>query len=63
MSGITIKAAAEGASLELALIGEVGWDISASMLQRELVGRTEDLTINLFSYGGSAAEGLAYCCG
>ena len=59
MSGITIKAAAEGASLELALIGEVGWDISASMLQRELVGRTEDLTINLFSYGGDAIEGLA----
>ena len=59
MSGITIKAAAEGASLELALIGEVGWDISASMLQQELVGRTEDLTINLFSYGGGAIEGLA----
>lgn len=59
MSGITIKAAAEGTALELAMIGEVGWDISASMLQRELVGRTEDLTINLFSYGGDAIEGLA----
>ena len=45
--------------MELALIGEVGWDISASDLQRTLVGRTEDLTINLFSYGGDAIEGLA----
>jgi HK97 family phage major capsid protein len=59
MSGVTIKAAANGSTLELALIGEVGWDISATMLQRELVGRTEDLTINLFSYGGDAIEGLA----
>jgi hypothetical protein len=41
------------------MIGEVGWDISALMLHRELVGRTEDLTINLFSYGGDAIEGLA----
>ncbi len=59
MSGVTIKAAASGSALELALIGEVGWDISASALQRELVGRTEDLTVNLFSYGGDAIEGLA----
>jgi HK97 family phage major capsid protein len=59
MSGVTIKAAAEGATLELALIGEVGWEINASVLQRALVGRTEDLTINLFSYGGDAIEGLA----
>lgn len=59
MSGVTIKAAAEGAPLELALIGEVGWEINASVLQRALVGRTEDLTINLFSYGGDAIEGLA----
>jgi HK97 family phage major capsid protein len=59
MSGITVKAAADSSTLELALIGEVGWDISATMLQRELVGRTEDLTINLFSYGGDAIEGLA----
>ena len=59
MSGVVVKAAAEGTALELALIGEVGWDISASDLQRTLVGRTEDLTINLFSYGGDAIEGLA----
>ena len=59
MSGVTIKAAAEGTTLELALIGEVGWEINASVLQRALVGRTEDLTINLFSYGGDAIEGLA----
>jgi HK97 family phage major capsid protein len=59
MSGVMIKAAADGAALELALIGEVGWEINASVLQRALVGRTEDLTINLFSYGGDAIEGLA----
>jgi len=59
MSGVTIKAAAEGTTLELALIGEVGWEINASVLQRALVGRTENLTINLFSYGGDAIEGLA----
>jgi len=59
MSGVVVKAAAEGTALELALIGEVGWDINASALQRALVGRTEDLTINLFSYGGDAIEGLA----
>lgn len=59
MPEIAIKAAAEGDGLEMSLIGEVGWEISAREIQRGLAGRSGPLTVNLFSYGGDALEGLA----
>lgn len=59
MTGVAIKAAADNSGLEMALIGEVGWEITAREVQSALTGRNEPLTINLFSYGGDALEGLA----
>lgn len=59
MTGVAIKAAADNSGLEMALIGEVGWEITAREMQSALTGRDEPLTINLFSYGGDALEGLA----
>lgn len=62
MTGVSLKAlaAADGPGLEMNLVGEVGWDIQARDVQMALAGRKEQpLTVNLFSYGGDAIEGLA----
>lgn len=56
--GVTVKAAATTPVLQL--YGDVGMDVLASDVARALEqagGR--DVTINLFSYGGDAGEGLA----
>ena len=62
MAGVSLKAfaGADGPALEMSLIGEVGWDISARDVQVALAGQKDKpLTVNLFSYGGDAIEGLA----
>ena len=56
--GVTVKAAAAAPVLQL--YGDVGIDVLAADVARALEqagGR--DVTINLFSYGGDAGEGLA----
>jgi len=56
--GVTVKAAATAPVLQL--YGDVGMDVLAADVARALEqagGR--DVTINLFSYGGDAGEGLA----
>jgi ATP-dependent protease ClpP protease subunit len=56
--GVTVKAAATAPVMQL--YGDVGMDVLASDVARALEqagGR--DVTINLFSYGGDAGEGLA----
>jgi ATP-dependent protease ClpP protease subunit len=56
--GVTVKAAITAPVLQL--YGDVGMDVLASDVARALEqagGR--DVTINLFSYGGDAGEGLA----
>jgi HK97 family phage major capsid protein len=62
MAGVSLKAfaGADGPALEMSLFGEVGWDISAREVQKALAGQKDKpLTVNLFSYGGDAIEGLA----
>lgn len=62
MAGVSLKAfiGADGPSLEMSLIGEVGWEIQAREVQKALAGQKDKpLTVNLFSYGGDAVEGLA----
>jgi HK97 family phage major capsid protein len=62
MAGVSLKAfaGADGPALEMSLIGEVGWQISARDVQVALAGQKDKpLTVNLFSYGGDAIEGLA----
>lgn len=62
MAGVSLEAfaGADGPGLEMSLIGEVGWDISARDVQVALAGQKDKpLTVNLFSYGGDAIEGLA----
>jgi len=57
--GVTVKAAAATTPV-LQLYGDVGMDVLAADVARALEqagGR--DITINLFSYGGDAGEGLA----
>jgi ATP-dependent protease ClpP protease subunit len=57
--GVTVKAAAATTPV-LQLYGDVGFDVLAADVARALEqagGR--DVTINLFSYGGDAGEGLA----
>lgn len=61
-AGVSLKAfsGAGGQALEMSLIGEVGWEISAREVQVALAGQKDKpLTVNLFSYGGDAIEGLA----
>lgn len=59
MTGVTIRAAAGEPGIEMALMGEVGWEITARDIQSALAGRSGPITVNLFSYGGDALEGLA----
>ena len=57
--GVTMTAAA-ATSPVLQLYGDVGLDITASDVARGLEQASgRDVTINLFSYGGDAGEGLA----
>jgi ATP-dependent protease ClpP protease subunit len=56
--GLTVKAAATAPVLQL--YGDVGVDVLAADVARALeTAGGRDITVNLFSYGGDAGEGLA----
>jgi ATP-dependent protease ClpP protease subunit len=56
--GVTVKAAATAPVLQL--YGDVGIDVLAADVAKSLESAGgRDITINLFSYGGDAGEGLA----
>jgi len=56
--GVTVKAAATAPVLRL--YGDVGVDVLAADVARALeTAGGRDITVNLFSYGGDAGEGLA----
>lgn len=56
--GVTVKAAATAPVLQL--YGDVGLDVLASDVARALDSAGgRDITVNVFSYGGDAGEGLA----
>lgn len=56
--GVTVKAAATAPVLQL--YGDVGFDVLAADVARALeTAGGRDVTVNLFSYGGDAGEGLA----
>jgi len=56
--GVTVKAAATAPVLQL--YGDVGVDVLAADVARALeTAGGRDITVNLFSYGGDAGEGLA----
>lgn len=58
---IQMRAAAGDAPATLALMGDVGWEISASGVAAALKGLADDapLTVSLNSYGGDALQGIA----
>jgi ATP-dependent protease ClpP protease subunit len=56
--GVSVKAAATAPVMQL--YGDVGFDVLASDVAKSLESAGgRDITINLFSYGGDAGEGLA----
>jgi hypothetical protein len=58
MVGVKVKGSATKPVLQL--YGDVGWDVLATDVARALEATGgQDLTVNLFSYGGDAGEGLA----
>lgn len=59
MKGVQMRAAPDGA-VTLALMGEVGWDITPAAVAEALKGaRKQPVTVSLHSYGGDAMAGIA----
>ncbi len=60
-AGVRSDAVAEGdEAVTIGLFGEVGWEITAEDVAAEVArAKGKPLTVNIFSYGGDAAQGLA----
>jgi len=57
-TGVMAQASASGVTLRL--YGEIGWEVMASEVADAIQGANgKDVSVHVFSYGGSAGEGLA----